>query len=74
MAEFSAAINEDRPPLTDAEAGVRVLALLEAASLSAASDGATGRSWRRPGPWSTTSSRRLAPMAERMLAAEAGAR
>ena len=40
MAEFSAAISEGRSPLTDAEAGVRVLALLEAASLSAARDGA----------------------------------
>jgi predicted dehydrogenase len=40
MAEFSAAIIEDRPPLTDAAAGVRVLELLEAASLSAAQDGA----------------------------------
>ena len=40
MAEFSAAIIEDRPPLTDADAGVRVLSMLEAASLSAASDGA----------------------------------
>lgn len=34
MAEFSAAITEDRPPLTDADAGVRVLRLLEAATLS----------------------------------------
>ena len=40
MAEFSAAINEGRSPLTDAEAGVRVLTLLEAASRSAESDGA----------------------------------
>jgi predicted dehydrogenase len=40
MAEFSAAIAEQRSPLTDAWAGVRVLALLEAASLSAQSDGA----------------------------------
>jgi predicted dehydrogenase len=40
MAEFGAAISEDRPPLTDAEAGVRVLRLLEAASRSAESNGA----------------------------------
>jgi predicted dehydrogenase len=40
MAEFSAAINEGRSPLTDAEAGVRVLTLLEAASQSADCDGA----------------------------------
>jgi predicted dehydrogenase len=40
MAEFSSAITEGRPPLTDAQAGVRVLALLEAASLSASHDGA----------------------------------
>jgi predicted dehydrogenase len=39
MAEFSSAIAERRPPLTDAQAGVRVLALLEAASLSASHDG-----------------------------------
>jgi predicted dehydrogenase len=35
MAEFSTAIGEGRPPLTDAEAGLRVLKLLEAASRSA---------------------------------------
>jgi predicted dehydrogenase len=40
MAEFSAAISQGRPPLTDAEAGLRVLAMLEAASRSADSDGA----------------------------------
>jgi predicted dehydrogenase len=34
MAEFSAAISENRPPLTDAQAGLRVLKLLEAASRS----------------------------------------
>jgi predicted dehydrogenase len=39
MAEFSAAISEGRPPLTDAHAGLRVLALLEAASQSADSGG-----------------------------------
>jgi predicted dehydrogenase len=35
MAEFSTAIKEGRKPLTDADAGVRVLKLLEAASISA---------------------------------------
>jgi predicted dehydrogenase len=40
MEEFSSAIAEARQPLTDADAGLRVLALLEAASRSAASDGA----------------------------------
>jgi predicted dehydrogenase len=40
MAEFGAAIGAGRPPLTGADAGVRVLALLEAASRSADSDGA----------------------------------
>lgn len=40
MAEFGAAITEERPPLTDAGAGLRVLALLEAASRSAESNGA----------------------------------
>ena len=40
MAEFSAAISEGRPPLTDAEAGLRVLRLLEAASRSVDSGGA----------------------------------
>ena len=39
MAEFSAAINEGRSPLTDAQAGLRVLKLLEAASRSADSGG-----------------------------------
>ena len=39
MAEFGAAIAERRPPLTDAEAGLRVLKLLEAASRSAESGG-----------------------------------
>jgi predicted dehydrogenase len=35
MAEFASAIAEGRPPLTDGEAGLRVLTLLEAASRSA---------------------------------------
>jgi len=39
MAEFGAAIGERRPPLTDAQAGLRVLRLLEAASRSADSGG-----------------------------------
>src|SRR5215469_15449446 len=39
MAEFSEAIAESRPPLTDAAAGVRVLRLLEAASRSAETGG-----------------------------------
>jgi predicted dehydrogenase len=37
--EFAAAIAEHRPPLTDAGAGIRVLELLEAASLSADNGG-----------------------------------
>jgi predicted dehydrogenase len=40
MEEFAAAINEGRAPLTDAEAGIRVLTLLEAASRSVDNDGA----------------------------------
>jgi predicted dehydrogenase len=40
MAEFAGAINEQRAPLTDARAALRVLALLEAASQSAEHDGA----------------------------------
>jgi predicted dehydrogenase len=40
MSELASAIAEGRPPLTDAMFGVRVLALLEAASRSAASGGA----------------------------------
>jgi predicted dehydrogenase len=40
MAEFSGAINDRRSPLTDANAGIRVLNLLEAASQSAESGGA----------------------------------
>jgi predicted dehydrogenase len=40
MSEFSGAIAENRPALTDGEAGLRVLALLEAASRSAENDGA----------------------------------
>jgi predicted dehydrogenase len=40
MAEFASAITEGRPPLTDAGAGLRVLAVLEAASLSVERDGA----------------------------------
>jgi predicted dehydrogenase len=39
MAEFGGAISEDRRPLTDAAAGLRVLALLEAASRSAECNG-----------------------------------
>jgi predicted dehydrogenase len=39
MAEFCTAIKEGRAPLTDAGAGLRVLALLEAASRSADRDG-----------------------------------
>lgn len=39
MSEFAGAIAEGRQPLTDAMFGVRVLALLEAASRSAASNG-----------------------------------
>lgn len=40
MAEFTTAIGEHRPPLTDARAGLRVLKLLEAASRSVDSGGA----------------------------------
>jgi predicted dehydrogenase len=40
MAEFGASISQRRAPLTDAKAGLRVLALLEAASMSAERDGA----------------------------------
>jgi predicted dehydrogenase len=40
MAEFSAAISEGRPPLTDGQAGLRVLRLLEAASQSVDAGGA----------------------------------
>jgi predicted dehydrogenase len=40
MAEFSAAISEGRPPLTDARSGLRVLRLLEAASRSVDNGGA----------------------------------
>jgi predicted dehydrogenase len=39
LSEFAAAIAEHRPPLTDAGAGIRVLELLEAASLSADNGG-----------------------------------
>jgi len=39
MAEFAAAINERRAPLTDGVSGLRVLALLEAASASLADGG-----------------------------------
>lgn len=39
MAEFASAITEGRPPLTDAGSGLRVLAALEAASLSAEQGG-----------------------------------
>ena len=40
MAEFADAITEGRPALTDAGSGLRVLAVLEAASRSADQDGA----------------------------------
>lgn len=40
MSEFASAIAQGRQPLTDAMFGVRVLALLEAATQSAANDGA----------------------------------
>jgi predicted dehydrogenase len=39
MVEFAAAIAENRRPLTDGFAGLRVLAILEAASESLAKDG-----------------------------------
>ena len=39
MAEFAASITEGRPPLTDGRAGLRVLAILEAASESLANGG-----------------------------------
>ena len=39
MTEFGAAISEGRSPLTDAQAGLRVLKLLEAASRSVDSSG-----------------------------------
>ncbi len=39
MIEFADSIAEGRPPLTDGRAGLRVLAMLEAASLSLAKDG-----------------------------------
>jgi predicted dehydrogenase len=39
MAEFECAVAESRPPLTDARAGIRVLELLEAATLSAEQGG-----------------------------------
>lgn len=40
VAEFAAAIREDRAPLTDGEAGLRVLSVLEAATLSLGEAGA----------------------------------
>jgi predicted dehydrogenase len=40
MSEFAAAITETRAPLTDGRSGLRVLALLEAASQSLANGGA----------------------------------
>ena len=40
MAEFASSISEGRAPLTDAGSGLRVLAVLEAASRSAEQDGA----------------------------------
>jgi predicted dehydrogenase len=39
MAEFSASISEKRPPLTDGRSGLRVLAILEAASESLSNEG-----------------------------------
>jgi predicted dehydrogenase len=39
MVEFAAAIGEDRAPLTDGWSGLRVLAMLEAASISLQKDG-----------------------------------
>jgi predicted dehydrogenase len=39
MLEFTDAINEKRPPLTDGRSGLRVLAMLEAAAHSLAKDG-----------------------------------
>jgi predicted dehydrogenase len=71
MAEFSAAIIEDRPPLTDAGAGVRVLELLEAASLSAARDGARVI-LAETGPMADDPSVDLGPLAESAPAVEAG--
>jgi predicted dehydrogenase len=41
VGEFTSAIREHRPPLTDGNAGLRVLEILEAASRSLAADGAT---------------------------------
>ena len=40
IAEFTSAIDQHRPALTDGEAGLRVLRILEAASMSQASSGA----------------------------------
>ncbi|MFT4287068.1 Gfo/Idh/MocA family protein [Nocardioides sp.] len=40
VAEFAAAIHEDRPPATDGAAGLRVLAVLEAAATSLRANGA----------------------------------
>lgn len=40
MAEFASAITQGRAPLTDADAGLRVLEMLEAASRSADNNGA----------------------------------
>ena len=39
MVEFAAAVREGRSPLTDGEAGLRILEILEAASVSSASQG-----------------------------------
>jgi hypothetical protein len=39
VAEFAGAIREERPPRTDGDAGVRVLSVLEAASVSLADSG-----------------------------------
>jgi predicted dehydrogenase len=41
--EFAACIHEDRPALTDGEAGLRVLRILEAAERSIKADGANVR-------------------------------
>ena len=41
MTEFAAAIRENRAPLTDGDAGRRILEILEAASASTAAHGAT---------------------------------
>jgi len=50
MAEFAAAITTRRAPLTDGRSGLRVLTLLEAASLSAERDGARVPIGEQPRP------------------------